>query len=618
MAAEHKSLLTVVEDLTRVRSDISQLQATFKKVMETTPNWEQYMYLLNLINSKGQNSGETLVAIKKLKSVIFLPQTKVAVRLKQLYESGKLPVLTALTEINFKANAQEEAKQKQDILAFININPDDKSRAITNEEYTNPADWKSIEYYSYPPTLPLIIDQLLLLRVSTDKSYRQLVDYVESTSERYTNTHNAKLIIQGRAFLKYLLLKILDDEFPNLYEQDLNLILNRLMSSELLAKFAFAYNLVDPVKYNLSDDTNDGSTLEICGGIFAAYIAGLQVEHYKLDQIKIWVNRLYKPLVKDIFATSNPVAKVAIVEFQSLVKSITYFNQISYDNIQFDAVELKTDPFVAQIEVEGEVLGTGISSTSFEEARDRAAIDIMENKDNIIRLFTIVKHSYLRNRTSYVHGTLSPRVIEPGMDSGPNRTPVAYSYEQSQMIPPKTHSPHMVHPLPGQIPRDDPYPAASQQMTRYGQSPPPPPSQQQQYQQQQQSYQNQSRQQPPYLPRSLPPKAYQQPQVPKPNFSSQHDYGYTEPIPHIPLSHKDIDKQAKTTLHAILKARHSIDYEVSQCETEHKTIEFYTKCYVDGYVLGAGVDTNKKNSSQKAAMAALTNTTALRRLGLID
>lgn len=200
MAAEHKSLLTVVEDLTRVRSDISQLQATFKKVMETTPNWEQYIYLLNLINSKGQNSGETFVAIEKLKSVIFLPQTKVAVRLKQLYELGKLPVLTALTEINFKANAQEEAKQKQDILAFININPDDKSRAITNEEYTNPADWKSIEYYSYPPTLPLIIDQLLLLRVSTDKSYRQLVDYVELTSERYTNTHNAKLIIQGRAF----------------------------------------------------------------------------------------------------------------------------------------------------------------------------------------------------------------------------------------------------------------------------------------------------------------------------------------------------------------------------------------------------------------------------------
>lgn len=642
MASEHKSLLTVVEDLTRVRSDISQLQATFKKVLETTPSWERYLYLLDLVNTNGQNLGETLVAIERLKTVIFLPQTKVAVRLKQLYELGKLPVLTTLSRINFKATVQEEAKLKLDILAFLNLDPTDKPREITNGKVGHASNWKPIDYYSYPPTLPLIIDQLLLLRVTTDKSYRQLVDYVELTSAKYTNTHNGKLIIQGRAILKYLLLEMLDDKFPNLFKQDLKFILERLMSLELLAKFAFAYNLVDPVKYNLSDDSNDEQNLEICGGIFAAYVAGLQVEHYELEKIKVWLNKLYKPMVMDLFASSQPVANVAMVEFQTLVKLITCLNRLPYENIRYDAVEVKTDQIVAQIKVEGEILGTGVSSTSFEEARDRAAFDMMDTKDKLIKLFSIVKHSYLQNRPDYVSETirsevLSPQMIEPDMDLPPSRPSVPFGYEYPQMNKPKTHSPHMIHPLPGQVPRNDPYPEPSQQMTRYGQSPPkpqpllpqpiPPQHQQQQQhqhhhhqqQQQQLAYPHHSNQDSPYALRSSsPPNVYQQLQNPTNNYPPQYDYGFTEPVPHIPLSHKDIDKQAKTALHAMLKARHSNEYEVTQRETEYKTIAFYTKCFVDGHVLGTGVDTNKKNSSQKAAMAALSNTTALRRLGILD
>lgn len=616
MSSEIKSLLIVVEDLTRVRSDISQLQATFKKILETTPSWERYIYLLNLANSNGKNSGETLVAIERLKNVIFLPQTKVAVRLKQLYDLGKLPVLTTLSNINFKANAQEEAKQKEDILEFLNLDPEPSARAITDGMV---ADWKPSDYYSYPPTLPLIVDQLLLLRVCTDKSYRQLVDFVETTSFKFTNTHNAKLVIQGKAILKYLLLEILDDKFPNLYEQDLNLILARLMSMELLAKFAFAYNLVDPLKYNLPDDTNDERILEVCGGIFAAYVAGLQAEHYELDEIKGWIYKLYKPLVTDLFATSKPVEKVAMVEFQSLVKLITCLNKMPYDNIQYDAFEVKQDPFVAQIEVEGEILGTGTSSASYEEARDRAAVDIMESQHNIVRLFTIVKHSYLKNRPDYVPPTMPPEVIEPDMDLPPSLPTGSYGYQQPVTINATPHSPHMIHPLPGQIPRNDPYPDASQHMRRYGLSPPHQNQQLALQQQQQQPvHPYQSRQQSPFGARATPPAAYPQLLVPRNNVTSQYDYGFTEPVPHFPLSYKDIDKQAKTTLHAMLKARFSNEYDITQRETEYRTIEYHTKCLVDGKVLGTGVDTSKKNSSQKAAMAALSNTAALRRLGVID
>ncbi|KAI5967573.1 hypothetical protein CANMA_003007 [Candida margitis] len=614
MAAGQKSLLTVVEDLTRVRSDVFQLQATFKKIMDTTPSWERYIYLLNLASTSGQNSGETLVAIERLKTVIFLPQTKVAVRLKQLYESGKLPLLTALSKINFKASVQEEAKQKLDILAFINTIPDQKPKAATHREITNVSDWKAIEYYSYPPTLPVIIDKMSLLRVSTDKSYRRLVDYVESTSSKHTNTHNAKLAIQGRAILKFLLLETLDDKFPNLFEEDLNLILGRLMSSKLLAKFAFVYDLVDPVKYNLSDDNAEESKLEICCDIFAAYIAGLHAESYELDEIKSWLNRLYEPLVMDVFATtSNPVSKVAVVEFQSLVKSVTSLNRLPYDNIQYETIKLKEDPFVAQIVVEGEVLGTGVSSASFDEARDRAAIDIMENKENGIRLFTIVKHSYLKNRdgcspTNDRQKSLSQQMTGPEMNLSPSRALDSYGCDQSQSVTPTIHSPRIVHPLPGQFTREnDQYPEASQQMTRYGQSPP-----------QQETYPYQPIVQTPYVSRFSPPNTYSQPQVHRNNFQTQYDYGYIEPVPHIPLSYKDIDKQAKTTLHSMLKARHSNDYEVTQRDTEFKTIEFHTQCLVDGHVLGTGVDTSKKNSAQKAAMAALSNKSALRNLGIID
>ncbi|KAI5963719.1 uncharacterized protein KGF55_002599 [Candida pseudojiufengensis] len=408
MSKQDKPLLQVLDELTQLRASVSQFQATFKLIIEKSPSPEKFIQYLKLSENNNDILGEATSTIERLKGLIDTPQIKVAVRIRQLYEVEKLPFLTALSNVNFKTTSTND----QSLEKFLDVVSDfddkkKKSKDTKKEDLT-----KSTDYYSYPPTLPLINDETLLIKICTDKSYRRISDFVESSSTKYNNSHNGKLAIKGKSILDLILIEILETKLPNLYENDLIVIKNRLISFEQLAKFSFGYNLIDSMKYNLSSNAEIEQKMKICGNIFLAYIAGLQNNGYSLEEIKTWLNKLYEPLIIDLESTTTPVAKIALIELNNLFKSITNLTKLPYENIKYEILEVKTDPYVAHVVINDEILGFGVSSISFEDAKDRAVMDVMDNQSKINKIFVMLKDNYMKNKIQYTTSASSPKIIQ--------------------------------------------------------------------------------------------------------------------------------------------------------------------------------------------------------------
>ena len=625
MSKEHKSLLTVVEDLTSIKSIVPQLQATFNILMTKTPTRERYQYLSNVTSSDVQ--GEAASTVDKVQALIQTPQTHVAVHLKELHDMKKLPLLTALSRIGFKLTLPE---QERELGTFLDIVPTEEERV--NKEEDSDAPKLSYGYYSYPPTLPLITDKLLLIRVATDKSYRQASDFIELTSEKYTNSHNAKLALRGRSTMELILLGVLDEKFPNMYEKDLLTIRDRIMSLEILAKFAFGYNLVDVMKYNLSVDVDDETKMEVCANIFLAYIAGLQMDGYNFKLIKLWLKILYEPLITDLSESTTPLAKVVFVEFQSLLKLITNVNRYPQSSIKYEILEVKPDPYIVQITVgdDREVVGAGVSSTSYEEARDLAVTEIMNDQERVVRIFTIMKHNYIRSRSGggrldslsgannvdfQSHSQLNYTSSTPPAFSGAqssNETPIDAPVNQSQAI--TRFVQHSPSPQPYTQPQREPM---------YGQQAPYGRSQGFGYSSPTQAYTSLSDRRDNYQQSSY---SYENTQdYGQQNFGQldygQLDYGQPDydqeehaqgPYETIPLSHRDVDMRARSDLYALLNPLQTKpDYKIT-----NNIGLFHALCTCEGLNLGAGIDTTKQKAAQKAAMAALCNRSALISLGV--
>ncbi|KAI5951214.1 hypothetical protein KGF54_004288 [Candida jiufengensis] len=622
MSKPDKPLLVTIEDLTQLRANISQFQATFKSICEKAPTVELYEYYLKLANTPGVTN-EAVSTIDRLKGVIETPQIKVAVRIRQLAEAKKLIFLSGLVDVNFKAAAGTD----QSLEKFLDIIPDVDDETKKLLKFDQNKTKLSTDYYSYPPTLPLITNEILLVRISTDKSYRRISDFVESSSSKYNNSHNGKLANKGRSIMDFLLLEILEEKLPNLYETDLVVIRNRLMSPEQLAKFAFGYNLVDSMKYNLSSDANLEEKMVVCGNIFLSYIAGLYMENYDLKEINLWLKKLYEPLVVDLKATTTPVSKIALTELENLFKSITNLTKLPFDNVKYEIIEVQPDPHVVHVLINEEVLGVGASSVTFEDAKDRAVLDVMDNQKNINRIFSIMKECYMKNRgelTTIDHTTQTPSAEElhdnyPNQHqyrsnsfSDANSTPIqSYAYahpqqqQQQQQQQQHMYQQDLRYSLQQLPPQNMGYQRTSPpSMPRYGQQPayhqPSPPQQHQQ-----QQYQ---------MPRTSPPNSYQQMNTPMNNFGVPEVNAFNKPItcPKVPLSVKDIDMQARNDLYAKLgPLQLKADYEVNQIG-----FEYHTLCSCKGIQLGFGVDTSKQKSGQKSAMGALMNHAALHELGV--
>ncbi|RLV94572.1 hypothetical protein JA1_001661 [Spathaspora sp. JA1] len=601
-----KPLVVTCDELNQIKGGISQVQATLNATLNKAPTEEQFKLLLALIQNPQDLKGESKSTLDRVQQLISAPQTKVAVRLRQLYDNGQLPLISALLKLDFKSSNVD--RYLDDFLKYNpRIAPDSGDISSKSSRSSTSAS-SSKDLYSYPPPLPPINNQTLLIRITTDKSYRQPSDFLESaTTHDFNKSHNAKLAIGGRSIMELVLFEILDELFPNMYEDDLFVIRSKLMSPGILTKLAFGYRLVDHTKYSLSTSVDFDEKLELISKLFLSYIAGLNIEGYTIYEIKIWIRKLYEPMIQDILNDYNPYSNLALVELNLLFKSVGNLYKIPQEkSIIYEIIQVESDPFVAQVLVNGEALGVGTSTISFEEAKRRAASDILNDHERVARIINILFESYHQ---------MSDKEKEKSLGSGSpasvsaNLTSPSEQYSSDELtnsVPPSA-------PLTTKSPINE-YPQQKQQ--QQGPSPLKQMLHSIKIPTNKEAHDINAPQ--PYG--MVPPATFGSSvnsQTQAPTASSIHQIittaagGSKPPVLGAEIKY-GIDSNARNKLYALLGVHHLMPiYEFHYADSGFQAI-----VKINDEILGVGYDINKKIAGQKAAMCALTNTQALVALGV--
>lgn len=603
-----KDLLTWCDDLHQVKGNISQLQATLNQILTKAPSLDQYRELSTYLDNP--NKGDASSIIDKTRNFLSSSQLKVAVRMKFLYDQGLLPFLLALSQINFKS-----VKSDKFVGYLLDYTPPrdiGSNLAMVLKQRVNSG--KQVNIESFPPVLPPISNESLLNKILTDKSFRQPADFLElDDANDFNRSHNAKLGLRGKRLLEFALIEILDEKLPDIHEDDLYYLQFKLVSTSILTKLAFGYNLADNYKFHFSKEMNLDDKLAKLSNIFLAYIGGLALDGYSFAEIKLWIAKLYEPIIQDFNEnndTLKPLNKLALIELNFLFKQVTnmYYIPPQQTTLQFETLE--TDPHVVKLSINGQTLGIGTSSIGVEEAKVRAASDAFSNKQKIDEIIRIMITSYEElqkskqntpgpvstnssnddddddeyskhnnDNDSLTEEPYSPKIdseeeYEPSIEGNAAINQVS-APSQSQDKQPAAYTNDKIHPHPYST-----FPVPHQTPQPYG-APPPPPHQ----------TQFQHHQHPPHLPNlpSLPP------------------------YPAAALDAKyPLDNNAKNTLYAVLGSNHLTPvYRFSKVGND-----FQVSILVNDIVIGTSVDSNKKAASQRAAMNALSNKSLLNQLGV--
>lgn len=599
-----KDLLTWCDDLHQVKGNISQLQATLNQILTKAPSLDQFGELSTYLDNP--NQGDSLSIIDKTKNFLNSSQLKVAVRMKFLYDQGLLPFLLALSQINFKSLKAD--KFVGYLLDYTPPRDIGSNLAKVLKQRVNSG--KQVNIESFPPVLPPISNESLLNKILTDKSFRQPSDFLElDDANDFNRSHNAKLSLRGKRLLEFALIEILDEKLPDIHEDDLYYLQFKLVSTSILTKLAFGYNLADNYKFHFSNEISLDDKLTKLSNIFLAYIGGLVLDGYSFAEIKLWIAKLYEPIIQDFIdnhETLKPLNKLALIELNFLFKQVTNMYYIPPQDTTLEFETLESDPHVVKLSINGQTLGIGTSSIGAEEAKVKAAADAFSNKQKIDDVIKIMIASYeeLQKPKQPVSEPLSTNHDSANDDDNYNNgndssTEEPYSpkidseeeYEPSieDHIPTKqvsipsqgqdkqSHTTDNIYAHPYST-----FPVTQQTPQPYG-APPPPPHQNQFHHQQPSHLPNL-----PSLP-SLPP-------YPAAALDAKHP----------------LDNNSKNTLYAVLGSNHLTPiYRFNKVGND-----FQVSILVNDIVVGSSVDSNKKAASQRAAMNALSNKSLLNQLGV--
>lgn len=384
MASE--DVLTWCDDLHQVKGDISQLQATLNHVFAKAPSVAQYKNLVKTVSDSSATSSLDPPLVEKLKVSLNSPQIKVAVKVKHLFDRGLLPFLKSLTKINFKS-----PKVDRYVGYLLDYQPLRKDIPSIGPEEPPKKHSVGDDQAPYPPALPPLENPLLLRLVLTDKSLRQPSDYLELQTEDghhdFNNNHNRKLALHGARLLDLALLDALDEEFPMAHEDDLEYLKYKLTNGHMLAKLAYCYNFPESVMHNVSRELTSAEKLNIFKNVFLAYLGAMSKSHYSYDEIKMWVKKLYGPLMSRLHEESakdeklkNPF-EIANAEFRFLVDRVNAFLGPGVKSIHYE-FEFKPEesPLVCQLRIGDLHLGIGIGG-SYVEAKKKAAFATFEDHE---------------------------------------------------------------------------------------------------------------------------------------------------------------------------------------------------------------------------------------------
>lgn len=344
-----KDILTWCDELHPLKGNISQLQATLGLILARAPTVVEYNQLQRTID--GPSSDDHKLLEPKLRALVGLAQVRVAVRLRALYSRGNLPFLMTLMKINFKSNKADKFVgylvdyKPQSTSEML---PDSVTKGVLKRKARDVADAVA----SYPPTLPVILSSGLRKRIFTHKSYRQISDFLEADSaDQYALAHNSKLALQGRSLLDVALLQLLDKKFPTVQSEDLELMKYRLASTLVLTKMAMGYNLSQHMNHNISNQLSNEGKMEVLLTVFLAYLGALPLDGYSMNEVCLWIEKLYDPIVGDVQPEHTTTSRL-------LARSELGF--LLGDKLRFENVE--SDPFVVKAFYKDTEIAVGTNS----------------------------------------------------------------------------------------------------------------------------------------------------------------------------------------------------------------------------------------------------------------
>ncbi|GEQ68406.1 hypothetical protein JCM33374_g2074 [Metschnikowia sp. JCM 33374] len=394
-------VLAWCDDIHSVRGNVSQLQATLNQIITKAPTVAQYKTLIATYDSpEADQTTEAPHILEKLRSIMHSPQVKVAVRLKSLYDRGYLPFLLGLSRINFRSQ-----KSDRFVGYLLDYSPPkiDSSETFPEEGEFSQASNLDAENVAYPPSLPPIENQSLLMLVFTDKSLRQPSDFLESEFAEgfhdYNNNHNRKLMLRGKDILNLALTDILDEAFPRGHEDDLEFLKYRLTSTSILAKLAFCYSFSDTVMHQISKDASVDDKLIVFKNVFLAYIGGMSKSEYTYSAIRLWIGKLYAPLISklqtDPYKTQlKSVFSLAYAELNFMFRRVNNLTEEPTKRIKYEFRMLSTEiPIVCQLFVGDSELGVGTGST-LEEAKQKASYTTFDTPELRSELMNILVHQF--------------------------------------------------------------------------------------------------------------------------------------------------------------------------------------------------------------------------------
>lgn len=561
----NQNLLTWCDDLHQVKGNVSQFQATLNQIVQKAPSIAQFKQLASQLEDNVSDPGLK----ERFRSYLTLPQVKVAIRLKLLLERGYLPLLLALSRINFKS-----AKSDRYVGYFLDHLP---PRQRIPDPLKKLTDQKRLPA-SYPPHLPPLSDDLLKL-VLTDKSYRLLGDFVESQENgdlKFNRRHNARLALKGQKLLEFLVVDILETKFPNLHEDDLYHLSLRLTSKAVLAKLAYAYHLGDSLYHTVLDDAPVQDKVDVFARVFEAYIGALHQDEYLEPEIREWLDKLYEPIIFKANEISENGAQfkdeyqLAFAELNFLLKRIDnrYLGNATKKFV-VETSEVESDPFVVHLRIDGEVYGVGTSSRSVEDAKNRAYHAVVSSPDATHRLLNYIFETYHVKDSVHVIREERKHFDEKEDDD------VSDNYEPEVSLPP--------------IPGDKPVPSLL---------PAPPPSL-------------------PAAPSKAPAAAPRVPLPygslpPNPNGGNNGVAPYSLPMAVDASLRGPVDVQAKTKLNSLLATK-GLN---AQYRTHKVGNDIQCTISVNDVVLGVAYDIHRKVAGNKAATNALNNKKVLEQLGI--
>lgn len=608
-----QALLSLSDDLHQVKGNISQIQATLNNVLSKAPTSTKFDELK--LQFDDQNNSDNKVLYDRVSSLVKSSQLKVAVKLKSLFDTNKVPLLSSLSKLNFKTLTDDD----EHLVNFLNYSG-------TNSKFSYSGE--------YPPPLPVIQNKALLLRTFTDKSFRQPSDFLDSVAQGtcFNNlAHNEKLSIKGYAFLQVALLELLDDRFPGLYPEELEVLQQKILSPEILAKLAFGYGMVDAFKYNLSKTLSYDEKLEVFSKLFSSYVSAIRTT-YSFEYAKLFVSAVFQPIITSI-KENYPLNGLAKLQVEFLIKQLEGVSLV-YESIQ-------DEPHVVHLKINGEILTTGTSSSSQEEASERAAQQLVENVTLLQKVMHLTEEKYdAENSTAerlndkeHGNGTTNEGSQQANnvdqsssneASKSPTNTPKSDSiYPSSNSARATTSSPSNTQVFPqapptkNSAPQPQPFPTSripqlpSNPNARAGDYPLP--------------YTNIAK--PVSSLPKVPVSGGQTPQLYGPisyNVVPGMPGGPTQVpptpvvdasgVPIIGQSYKvGMESNAKNTLYALLGQHHLVPVY----KTSKAGLDYHATVTVNDTIIGVGYDSNKRFASQKAAMSALGNDSALKTLGIV-